>query len=75
MKTRWDLINFRDLPPFPLLVVVFVLLLSVDQEFEDTIGRLSGPNRILSVLELDLTFSIEIDWVSQIIVNESIHHI
>ena len=75
MKTSWDLIDFRDLPPFPLLVVVLELLLSVDHEFEDTIGRLCGPNRVLPVLELDLSFSIKIDRVRQIIVNEYVHHV
>ena len=75
MITRWDHIDFRDLPSFLLLVAVFELLLSVDQEFELTIGRLGGPNRVLSVLELDLSFSIKIDRVRQIIVNECVHHI
>ena len=75
MITRWDHIDFRDLPSFLLLVAVFELRLSVYQEFELTISRLSGPNRVLPVLELDLSFSIKIDWVSQIIVNECIHHV
>ena len=44
MITSRDLIDFRDLPSLPLLVVVLELLLSVDHEFEDTIGRLSGAN-------------------------------
>ena len=75
MITRWDHIDFRDLPSFLLLVAVFELQLSVYQEFELTISRLSGPNRVLPVLELDLSFSIKIDWVSQIIVNECIHYV
>ena len=75
MITRWNHIDFCDLPPFLLLVAVFELLLSVYQEFELTISRLSGPNRVLPVLELDLSFSIKIDRVRQIIVNECVHHI
>ena len=75
MITRRDLINFRDLPPFPFLVVVLELLFSIDHEFKDTVSCLSGTNRVLSVLELDLSFSIKIDGVSQIIVNECVHHV
>ena len=75
MITRRDLINFRDLPPFPFLVVVLELLFSIDHEFKDTVSRLSGTNRVLSILELDLSFSIKIDGISQIIVNECVHDV
>ena len=75
MVTRWDLIDFRDLPSFLILVVVLQLLLSIDQELKDAIRRLICPNRVFSVLEFDLTFSIKIDGVRQIIVNECVHHV
>ena len=75
MITRRDKIDFRDLPSLLLLVVVLELLLSINHKFEDTVSRLSSANRVLSVLELDLSFSIKIDRVSQIIVNECVHHV
>ena len=75
MKTGWDLIDFRDLPSFLFLVAVLELLLPIDHELKDAIGRLIVANRVFSVLELDLTFAIKVDGVRQIIVNESVHHV